>query len=211
MTGKYHGTRKKALQMTVAFTLAVAFSVSVASAYNVCGNKLKGSWEDEYYYVSDRTEGYGSLVDDAVAAWNDAIDSTSSSSLDIDLTETSNGSARTTRVVISPLDRGPDGYWGYTYYYDVNIFGEWEVLNYGGYPGQNYQAGSAVINKHYTDSASDARTQNVIMHEMGHIFGLMHSDYDTESSSLMWEDIVSRTKLVEPQADDIRGVRSIYD
>ena len=204
MIGKNQDTRRKVVQMTLAFTLVVAFSVSAASAYNVCGNKLKGSWEDEYYYVSDRTEGYGALVDDAV-------DRTSTSSLDIDLTETSNGSARSTRVVISPLDRGPDGYWGYTYYYDVNIFGEWEVLNYGGYPGQNYQAGSAVINKYYTDSASDARTQNVIMHEMGHIWGLMHSDPDTESSSLMWEDIVGRTVLVEPQADDIRGVRSIYD
>ena len=211
MIGKNHDTRRKVVQMTLAFTLVVAFSVSAASAYNVCGNKLKGSWEDEYYYVSDRTEGYGALVDDAVTAWNDAVDRTSTSSLDIDLTETSNGSARSTRAVISPLDRGPDGYWGYTYYYDVNIFGEWEVLNYEGYPGQNYQAGSAVINKYYTDSASDARTQNVIMHEMGHIWGLMHSDPDTESSSLMWKDIVDRTVLVEPQADDIRGVRSIYD
>lgn len=210
MTGKYLGTYKKALRMAMAFTLATAFSVSVASAYNVCGNKLKGSWEDEYYYVSDRTEGYGALADAAVAAWNDAVDKTSSSSLDIDLTETRNGSARSTRVVISPLDRGPDGYWGYTYYYDVNIFGEWKVLNYGGYPEQNYQAGSSVINKYYTDNASDVRTQNVIMHEMGHIWGLTHSDDDTESSSLMWEDIVSRTKLVEPQADDIKGVRAIY-
>lgn len=211
MIGKYHGNRKKVLRMTVAFTLAVACSVSVVSAFNDCGYKLKRSWEDEHYYVSDKSEGYDDLSAFAVAAWNDAVDATASSNLDIDLTETNDGSARSTRVVISPLDRGPDGYWGFTYYYDVNIFGEWSVINYRGYPNKDYQAGSAVINKYYTDTISDERAQNVIMHEMGHIWGLMHSDDDTESSSLMWKCISSRTTLVEPQPDDIKGVRYIYD
>ena len=57
MIGKNQDTRRKVVQMTLAFTLVVAFSVSAASAYNVCGNKLKGSWEDEYYYVSEGPRG----------------------------------------------------------------------------------------------------------------------------------------------------------
>ena len=63
-----------------------------AYAYVVCGYKLKGSWYDEYYYVSgtsvtynNKTVNYGNISDDAVSAWNDAIDSSSGHSLDIEL------------------------------------------------------------------------------------------------------------------------------
>ena len=94
-----------------------------AYAYVKCGYKLKGSWYDDHYYISDTsvtynntTVNYGSISDDAVSAWNDAVDSSSGHSLDIDLSETTNGSASTTRVVVSPTDRGATGWRGFTYY-----------------------------------------------------------------------------------------------
>jgi len=46
------------------------------------------------------------------------------------------------------------------------------------------------------------------MHEMGHIFGLMHSSVTT---ALMDASIAGKTSLVPPQSDDISGVRYIYE
>jgi len=99
----------------LAFTIMTSLTLS-AYAYYDCGYKLQGSWEDEYYFINDRSGGYGALADDAVEEWNDAVNSKTGHPLDIDLSETSDGDARSTRVVISPLDRGPDGYAGFTYY-----------------------------------------------------------------------------------------------
>lgn len=187
-----------------------------AYAYVECGYKLKSSWYDEYYYVSGRsvtfnntTVNYGNIADDAVAAWNDAVDSYSGHSLDIDLSETTNGSAKSTRVVVSPIDRGATGWRGFTYYYDYSIWtGEWSTVNYGGYPDQNYQAGSAVINLYYVHTNPTWKIQNTIMHEMGHIFGLKHS---TTTGALMISSSASYTELTLPQSDDISGVRAIYE
>ena len=198
-------------KMLIAVFLIITITMSMAltvRAYTVCGYKLNGSWEDEYYYVSDSSDGYGALSDDAIEAWNNAVNSLTGHPLDIDLSETSDSDARSTRVVISPLDRGPDGYAGFTYYYDVSYSGVWRVINYGGYPNENYQSGSAVINKYYTDNYSDARAQNVIMHEIGHVFGLAHS---SDTASLMVDSIAGKTSLVTPQTDDINGVRNIYE
>ena len=187
-----------------------------AYAYVKCGYKLKGSWYDDHYYISDTsvtynntTVNYGSISDDAVSAWNDAVDSSSGHSLDIDLSETTNGSASTTRVVVSPTDRGATGWRGFTYYYDYNVLtDEWSTVNYGGYPNQNYQSGSAVINLYYVHTNSAWRIQNTIMHEMGHIFGLKHS---TTTGALMVSNSASYTELTLPQSDDISGVRAIYE
>lgn len=195
--------------ITLLIVIVMTMSLSLtAYAYSVCGYMLQGSWEDEYYFVNDRSDGYGALSDDAIEAWNNAVNSTTGHSLDIDLSETSDSDGRSTRVVISPLDRGPDGYAGFTYYYDVSYSGEWRVINYGGYPNENYQSGSAVINRYYTDNYSDARAQNIIMHEIGHVFGLSHS---SDTSSLMVDSIASKTSLVTPQSDDVNGVRYIYE
>lgn len=198
-------------KMLIAIFLIIVMTMSMAltvCAYTACGYKLNGSWEDEYYYISDSSDGYGALSDNAIEAWNNAVNSKTGHPLDIDLSETSDSDARSTRVVISPLDRGPDGYAGFTYYYDVSYSGVWRVINYGGYPNENYQSGSAVINKYYTDNYSDARAQNVIMHEIGHVFGLAHS---SDTSSLMVDSIASKTSLVTPQTDDVNGVRYIYE
>ncbi|MCQ2524493.1 MAG: matrixin family metalloprotease [Lachnospiraceae bacterium] len=190
-------------------SLLLSLSVTkLCYAYATFGYKLKGSWHKEYYYVSDKSDDYGNIATKAVKSWNSAVKSEKNHSLNINLSQTSSGSDKSTRVVISPLDRGPDGYSGFTYYYNVDIFGEWKPINYGGYPNKNYQSGSAVINKYYTDSYSDEKKQNVIMHEMGHIFGLKHS---TNSKSLMIENITSKSTLITPQADDVSGVRSIYE
>lgn len=212
MKRTYQNAHKWMLAMVLVCTLLTGLIIP-AQAYSAWNYHMKGSWQYEYYYVDGREDGYGERSDDAVKAWNDAVDARTNwtslkPSLDIRLSETNDGSARTTRVVISPLDRGPDGYAGFTYYYDVDGRGTWSVINYGGYPNQNYQSGSAVINRHYTDNYSNVRQQNVIMHEMGHIFGLMHSE---NSSALMWESIAGKTTLVKPQSDDVAGVRSIYE
>lgn len=173
-----------------------------AYAYVKCGYKLKVTY-------NNTTVNYGSISDDAVSAWNDAVDSSSGHSLDIDLSETTNGSASTTRVVVSPTDRGATGWRGFTYYYDYNVLtDEWSTVNYGGYPNQNYQSGSAVINLYYVHTNSAWKIQNTIMHEMGHIFGLKHS---TTTGALMVSNSASYTELTLPQSDDISGVRAIYE
>ncbi len=138
--------------LLVSFIVA-SFTIP-AYAYSTCGYRLKGTWYDDYYYVSAKsvtyngtTVNYGTIANSAVRAWNNAVNSSTGHSLDIALTETTNGSATTTRVVISPLDRGNTGWRGFTYYYGYNsITGEWYTINYGGYPTKNYQSGSAVIN-----------------------------------------------------------------
>lgn len=193
-------------------TLVMCMTLCVpALAYSTFGYHLKGTWFGEYYYVDNRSDGYGVLSDAAVDAWNEAVEFQGENTLDIDLIETTNGDSKKTRVVISPLDRGADGYLGFAYYYDVNPFGEWTCINYGGYPNQNYQSGSAVINRYYTDSLSDAKTQNVMMHEIGHILGLAHSSAGSDDGSLMYKGISSVSNLREPQTDDISGVRDIYE
>lgn len=210
---------KKFLTCLCSFVMAIillSINVMPAYAYVTCGYKLKGSWYDDYYYVSpssvtynSKTVNYGDIADDAVAAWNDAVDSSSGHSLDIELTETTNGSASTTRVVVSPIDRGATGWRGFTYYYDYSILtGEWSTVNYGGYPDQNYQAGSAVINLYYVHSNATWKIQNTMMHEMGHIFGLKHSSTE---GALMISSSASYTELTPPQSDDISGVRAIYE
>lgn len=202
--------KKKLIALFLAAVMCMSMCIS-AHAYATFGYYLKGFWGDDYYYVDDRSDGYGALVDDAISAWNGAVDVDGYYILDIDLTETTDGDARTTRVVVSPLDRGATGWAGFAYYYDVSLLGEWSCINYGDYPDQNYQAGSAVINRYYTDGYSDVRTQNVIMHEIGHIFGLAHSSKSTDNGSLMYDGIASIYKLREPQADDVAGIRAVYE
>lgn len=196
-------------------TIMLSFTIQ-AHAYSTCGYKLKGSWYDDYYYVSPKsvthngsTVNYGTIADSAVSEWNNAVNASTGHSLDISLSETTNGSSTTTRVVISPLDRGATGWRGFTYYYDYNYStGEWYSVNYGGYPNQNYRAGSAVINLYYVHSNASWKKQNTIMHEMGHIFGLKHSSV---TGALMVSNSASYTSLKPPQSDDVNGVRSIYE
>lgn len=186
-----------------------------ASAYAKCGYKLTGSWYDDYYYLSSRsvtynnkTVNYGSITDDAISEWNEAVDATTTSDLDIELTETNDGDASTTRVVVDAIDRGATGWRGFTYYYKYNsLTGSWSSVNYGGYPNKNYTAGSAVINLYAVHSDARWKIQNTIMHEMGHIFGLMHS---AEDGALMVESTTVYSELTPPQKDDVDGVRSIY-
>lgn len=124
MKRTYQNAHKWMLAMVLVCTLITGLIIP-AQAYSAWNYHMKGSWQYEYYYVDGREDGYGERSDDAVKAWNDAVDARTNwtslkPSLDIRLSETNNGSARTTRVVISPLDRGPDGYAGFTYYYDVD-------------------------------------------------------------------------------------------
>ena len=96
-----------------------------------------------------------------------------------------------------------------SYYYDYNVLtDEWSTVNYGGYPNQNYQSGSAVINLYYVHTNPTWKIQNTIMHEMGHIFRLKHS---TTTVALMVSNSASYTELTLPQSDDISGVRAIYE
>lgn len=185
------------------------------NAYEVFGYKLKGTWSNKYYHVSansvtynGKTVNYGSIAASAVSSWNAAVNSTSGNPLDINLSKTTNGSSPDARVVISPLDRGKDGWRGHAYYYDYNpLTGNWSTINYGGYPNKDYQSGSAVINLFYVHSDPAWKIQNTMMHEMGHIFGLKHVFV---SGPLMYETSASYTSLKIPQNDDISGVRSIY-
>lgn len=187
-----------------------------AQAYVLCNYKMTGTWYDEYYYLSTqsvtqdgRTVNYGNITDDAVEEWNDAVDATSTSSLDIALSETTDGDDTTTRVVVDALDRGPTDWRGFTYYYKYNaLTGKWSTVNYGGYPNKNYTSGSAVINLYYVHDDPLWKIQNTIMHEMGHIFGLKHSLTD---GALMIEGSASYTELTPPQSDDVSGVRALYD
>lgn len=195
--------------LTLAIVICIViFQVAMpVLAYEVCGYKLKGSWYNDYYYVSTSSVtyngtnvNYGTIATSAVNAWNEA--------LNIQLSKTTNGSSQETRVVISPLDRGATGWRGFTYYYNYKpLTGEWVPVNPGYYPDKNYQAGSAVINYYYVHSNPTWKIQNTIMHEMGHIFGLKHSN---TSGALMVENSASYTSLKKPQSDDISGVRSIY-
>lgn len=190
--------------------------VMPAHAYEVCGYKLTGSWYNDYYYLSCDTETYqGKTVDYAVIAsnavkqWNNAVNSSAGHPLNIQLSRTDNGSATSTRVVFTPLDRGDTGWRGFTYYYVYSIWtGEWSQVNPGFYPDKNYTAGSAVLNLYYVHSNPAWKIQNTMMHEMGHIFGLEHSNV---AGSLMVETSASYTSLKIPQSDDIAGVRSIYE
>lgn len=128
--------------------------------------------------------------------------------MDIELTETNNSSSTSTRVVISPINKGATGWREYTYYYNYNIStGQWYTVNYGEYPNQNYQSGSAVINVYYVQDNPSWKIQNTIMHEMGYIFGLMHSSV---SGALMSASSASYTSIKLPQADNKNGVRAIY-
>lgn len=129
--------------------------------------------------------------------------------LDIEITQSSFEYSRSTRVVIYPIDRGETGWRGFTYYYDYHpVVGQPYSINYGGYPNQDYSYGTAVINLFYVHNNDSWKTQNTIMHEMGHIFGLKHSE---TSGALMVKDSASYTSLKKPQSDDVNGVRSIYE
>ena len=197
-------------------SLAMLLALTVpASAYVTCGYKLTGSWANDHYYLSARsvtynnkTVNYGNITDAAINEWNEAVDATRTSNLDIELTETNDGDASTTRVVVDALDRGATGWRGFTYYYKYNaLTGNWSSVNYGGYPNTNYTAGSAVINIYVVHSNAQWKIQNTIMHEMGHIFGLKHSD---KVGALMVDGTSVYTELTPPQSDDVAGVRAIY-
>lgn len=185
------------------------------SAYVVCGYKLKESLTDGEYYISAEmvtyngtTVNYANIAENAVDAWNNAIDATSSHSLDIDLEKGIFEYGSNNRVVIYPVDRGATGWRGFTYYYDYNLWvGQPYSINYGGYPDQDYYYGTAVINLYYVHGNPDWKKQNTIMHEMGHIFGLKHSNRE---GALMIQSSASYTSLQLPQSDDIAGVRAIY-
>ena len=193
----------------------VSLSVS-AQAYSTCGYKLKGSWWDERYYVTSQSVNYngsvvhyGNITSSAVSAWNNAVNSSSGHSLDISLQQTTQGLSANTRVVVLPENRGATGWRGFTYYYDYDsMTDEWNVINPGGYPNQNYRSGFAVINVHYVHNNSSWKIQNTIMHEMGHAFGLKHSSI---SGALMVSNSADYTSLKLPQSDDVNGVRHIYE
>lgn len=205
----------KAISIILSCILIISSTIP-AYAYTTCGYKLKGSWYDEYYYVplkvityNGTTVDYEAITQGAVTWWNAKVQASTGHSLDINLSETSNGSALTTRVAVSVLDRGATGWRGHTYYHDYNFWtGTWYDVNYGGYPDQNYRSGSAVINLYYVHSNPSWKIKNTIMHEMGHIFGLKHSSV---TGALMVSDSANYTSLHVPQTDDINGVRSIYE
>lgn len=215
---------KKLIKVKISYLLFIITAIVIVVfqatipvfAYELFGYKLKGTWYDDYYYVAANsvtyngtTVNYGNISLDAVRAWNEAVDSYSGHSLDIQLSKTYGSSSPQTRVVISPLDRGAIGWRGFAYYYDYNTStGEWIILNTGHYPNQDYKAGSAIINLYYVHSDPTWKIQNTMMHEMGHIFGLAHSNV---SGALMVETSASYTSLKKPQNDDISGVRSIYE
>lgn len=202
--------KKKGLAISLVFALSVPLCIC-AAAYATCGYHFKGTWFGEYYYVDDRSDGYGELADAAIEAWNDAVEFEGDGTLDIDLIETTDGDSMKTRIEVSPLDRGADGIAGFTYYLDVDSSGVWSYINFGGYPNKNYQAASTVINRTYTDNYTDAKTQNVIMHEIGHAFGLSHSSTTSDDGALMYKSITSVSRLRTPQEDDVNGVRDIYE
>ena len=204
--------KKKLTALVLAAVMCMSMCIS-AHAYATFGYCLKGTWQYDYYCVTDREDGYGDLVDAAVSAWNDAVELKGDNHpLDIELTETTKETARTTRVVIAPSDRGKTGWAGFAFYYKVSLSGTWTCLNEDeGYPEEDYQTGHAVINRYYTDGYSNTKIKNIMMHEMGHIFGLAHSSSDTDNGSLMYKGIASVSTLRKPQTDDVNGVRSIYE
>lgn len=210
---------KKKLDSLLIFILIciIVFQINTpVFAYKVFGYKLKGTWSNKYYYVSansvtynNTTVNYGNIATSAVSAWNNAVNSSSGHPLNIQLSKTTNGSSPDTRVVISPLDRGATGWRGFAYYYDYNpLTGAWSPINIGGYPNKNYQSGSALINLYYVHSDPTWKIQNTMMHEMGHIFGLMHTNV---TGALMVESTTVYTSLKKPQSDDVSGVRSVYE
>ncbi|WP_282925878.1 matrixin family metalloprotease [Helcococcus kunzii] len=77
----------------------------------------------------------------------------------------------------------------------------------GKFPTKNYVSGSAIINIYYVHDDPNWKIQNTMMHEVGHILGLKHSN---TSGALLVSDSAKYNKLVPPQYDDIAGVRSIY-
>ena len=206
--------RRSIACLMVGITL-VSFSVS-AQAYSTCGYKLKGSWWNKKYYVTSqsvnyggKTVHYGNITSSAVGAWNNAVNSSAGHSLNISLQQTTQGLSVNTPVVVLPQNRGDTNWNGFTYYYDYDgMTDQWNVINPGNYPNQDYQAGFAVINIYNVQSNPSWKIQNTIMHEMGHIFGLKHSSI---SGVLLYKFSDGYTSLKLPQSDDVNGVRHIYE
>ena len=207
------------IKIFVSILLVIAITIISAEevhAYSTLGYKMYGAWTNEYYYVSDSiveyngsTVNYGTIANSAVYQWNIAIDSAPGHSLDINLSQTYNSSSPSTRVVISPLDRGATGWRGITYFYGYNASSHsWYLISSGVGPNTDYNSGSAIINLYYVHDNPSWKIQNTMMHEMGHIFGLAHA---TVSGPLMYEFSATYTYLKIPQYDDINGVRSIYE
>lgn len=208
---------KKLIPLVFFLLFILAGTIIVTQAYVLFGYQMKGSWQDEYYYISEdrvtyngQTVNYGTIATAAVREWNSAVDRESGHTMDIDLSKTSNGSATTTRIVFSPLDRGAIGWVGFTYYYDYNSLTGWSIINPDQYPTRDYQSASVIINLFSAHTLGTTKIKNVMMHEMGHAFGLAHPPTGT-TNSLMRRDIASVSTSVPPQPDDIAGVRSIYE
>ena len=198
---------KKAILMIIIFLLVFSFTITSAFAYSLCGYELIGGPDNRQYCVvgasvtqDGTTVDYGSVASSAVLSWN-AINTTSSSDVDVAFSKISGVSGA--EIIFMTTNRGANGWSGFTYYHDANG----NYINEGGYPNKNYTYCSVLLNTHYLQGRTNQRRINVCAHEMGHALGLMHGP----SGSLMESGISSVTTLRKPQADDIAGVRSIYE
>ncbi|MBR2895159.1 MAG: hypothetical protein IKC03_05810, partial [Oscillospiraceae bacterium] len=116
--------RKRLVRIVCVSFVMLLLSMNVC-AYETFGYHLTGSWYDGKYYVSSPsytqnnvTVNYGNIADDAIEEWNDAINATSSHSLDIELSETTNSNDNDIVVKFIISNEGATGWRGFTYYYD---------------------------------------------------------------------------------------------
>lgn len=146
------------------------------------------------YYRTTLSSTMKSFVKSGILSWNNGTSITGA-------TIYTTTSASSADITISAGEYGETGWAGYTWRYDADGNDAGEV--------NCYASAYIGLNTSFLSSSS-SNWQLVAMHEMGHVFGLSHTD---TGSSVMYTDYYSLVSsgLTAPTTADYNAVKSAYD
>ena len=188
---------------------------SVANAYRLYTYRMIGglanvTWTiynyDPQVHPSIYSFNYESIVLEGVSAWNTATS--------IGFTRRPNGTTNNCKVYFVFGDYGNDNFFGGCWFYDANgnrVSG----ANYTA-PTSNYEYVFIRCNNYFLQGFAERNhLKSFFAHELGHTFGIDHSDASITNSerTLMHSQTVrnyATYRTCTPQSDDITAASIVY-